>query len=377
MSLSARKWQPSNPVGAAPDATPSPLQRTFLESYSRDQAFERFSIWAMGTDNVLLLPTGDAQAGRPKNAAGNHSAPGALAQAAFRALERLERILSKFREDSDLTEVNLSGAQREVRVDEHLFRTLEFAKTAWEITGGRFDPTVGPLMEAWGLVDLAGRVPGEEELTRLRENCGMDKVVLDADSQTVRLTKPGVQLDLGGVGKGYAADRLVEDLQSAGVASGAVLCGRSTTVTWGLPPGESRWRFEVVHPDEPSVGLTTLDAVPGAVSSSGAYERNVRVGTKSYGHILDPASGRPSGGARSATVWTGNGLLGDVLSTVLYLDPDWLADPHRLHALARAADQEARCSALLVEADSTAWGGLKTRTVHVGDAAWEPSPASG
>jgi thiamine biosynthesis lipoprotein len=342
----------------SPDPTPSPQQQAFLESYSRDGAFERFAAPGMGTENVLLLP----QAAGP--------ALGKLAQDSFREFERLERILSKFRADSDLTELNETGAEGPVRVDEDLFRTLEFAKSAWELTDGLFDPTVGELMAAWGLVDMAGRVPDEAELTALRKRRGMDKVLLDSETQSVRLAAPGVRLDLGGIGKGYAADRLVDSLKKAGVEAGAVLCGRSTTVTWGLAPGESRWRFEVVHPDEPSTALTTLEAVPGAMSSSGAYERQVQVGTQSYGHILDPVSGRPCARLRSATVWTGNGLLGDVLSTVLYLAPDWLADEDRVRALAHAAGQETRYSALLIEAAPNAWGGLATREIHVGEAAW-------
>ena len=340
------------------DRAPSPQQQAFLESYSRDGAFERFAAPGMGTENVLLLPQATG------------AALGKLAQDAFREFERLERVLSKFRVDSGLTEVNEMGAEGPVRVDEDLFRTLAFAKSAWQITGGLFDPTVGELMAAWGLVDMDGRGPNEQELTALRKRCGMDKVILDAKARSVRLAVPTVRLDLGGIGKGYAADRLVDRLQAAGVEAGAVLCGRSSTVTWGLAPGESRWHFEVVHPDEASAALATLEAVPGAVSSSGAYERKVRVGTQTYGHIVDPLSGRPSGNVRSATVWTGSGLLGDVLSTVLYLAPDWLADEAPLRALARADGREARCSALLVEAAPTAWGGLATREVHIGEAAW-------
>jgi len=321
----------------------------------------------MGTENILLLEGSD------------RSALGGCAQSAFRLLERLERLLSKFLSDSDLSRLNEAAGRGPVRVGEELFEVLQRAQEAWELSRGAFDPTVGGLMVAWGMVDMEGRVPSPQERRRFVASGGMGLVRLDRAGGQAEITRAGVSLDLGGIAKGYAADRIVAQLKAQGVASGAVLCGRSTTVTWGGTP--SGWRFEVVHPDDPNETLMTVLAVDGAVSSSGAYERYFRRGVRQYGHVLDPASGEPARRLKAATVWTSSGILGDVLSTALFVGGAELLEPlvgeqeansesaGLRELVARWSAGEAgspRFAALLTEAEAGSWGGLRTRQVVLG-----------
>jgi thiamine biosynthesis lipoprotein len=315
----------------------------------------------MGTWNVLLLGGAEPRCLRQ------------AAQEAFDALGRLEQSLSKFLPTSEVSLVNALAAGRPVPVGRDLFHLLSRAKEAWEITGGAFDPTVGALMAAWGLVDLEGRVPPKVEIEALLKTRGMHHVILDAPSSTVSFDGPGVSLDLGGMGKGHALDVLAGVLQARGIPVGAMISGRSSTFTWGTAAGEDRWRFEVVDPRDPGETLRVLRMEPGAVSTSGAYERFFRRRGKTYGHVLDPRTGLPAKGVLGVTVWTRAALLGDVLSTVLFvLGREGCRPGGPAERLVQAwSPAEARASILLAEEDPSAWGGLRTEEFHLGRSAFE------
>ncbi len=350
-----------NPGDELPPAAP------FYESYSRPgSGFQRFHLRAMGTDNFLLLRAEDGSELRR------------IAQEAFGIFEDCEERLSKFLPESDVSLANQLAASRPVFVGEDFLDLLARAREAWEITGGAFDPTVGPLLSAWGLVDMNGRVPPEAEIRRLLEHRGMDLVETD-DSGAVRYLRTGVSVDLGGIGKGYAVDAVVRHLREQGVGAGAVISGRSTVVTWGTPPAAGHWRVQVVDPDAPHRGLCTLLVQPGAVSSSGAYERRFRLGGEEYGHVLDPRSGQPVDLLRSATVWTRTALLGDVLSTTLFvLGPEALGRNGCAERLAQAwtpPGEEPRASFLWVESSPSGPAGRDVKTHHIGEPAFSIASA--
>jgi thiamine biosynthesis lipoprotein len=342
-----------------PRESPPPL----IETYGRPgSCFERFRRRALGTENVLLLERREGLD------------PAGAAREAFELIERLELRLSKFLPESELSLVNALAAGRPVGVGEELQELLRLSREAWELTGGAFDPTVGGLLRAWGFVDGAGRVPADAEIEALLTLRGMDHVELDPAAGTVRFDRPGVELDLGAIGKGYVADRAADLLQARGIAAGAVLSGRSSIVAWGLPPGEEGWRVELAHPEDPGGSLATLVAEPGAISSSGAYERRIRAGAREYGHVLDPRSGRPVERLKGATIWSPSALLGDVLSTALFvLGREALEPGGAVEKLARAwsgPGEEPRVSALIAESDPGAWGGVRSESFFLGRPGW-------
>jgi thiamine biosynthesis lipoprotein len=314
----------------------------------------------MGTLNVLLLGGAEEKL---------------LSRGAQEALEifsRLEQSLSKFLPGSDVSLVNELAASRPVRVGQDLLRLLKLAREAWELTGGAFDPTVGTLLKAWGLVTMEGRIPSDAEIERLLELRGMSHVIVDDENGTVELARGGVSIDLGAIGKGYAVDAMAKHLRCRGIPVGAISSGRSSVLTWGTPPGEERWSFEVARPDDPSEALRALEAEPGSLSSSGAYERRFIRAGKEYGHVIDPRTGHPSARVRGVTVWSETALLGDVLSTALFvLGPRAAAPGSVLEKLAQAwrwmgPGGEARVSALFVEDEPGSWGGLKAQAHFVG-----------
>lgn len=329
-----------------------------LETYSESGHFARHEVRALGTENVLLL------AGQPRNELD------AAAQEAFETVDRLEQALSKFVPHSDVGLLNALGASQPVQVGQDLLRILELSRQAWEATAGAYDPTVGELLHAWGLVDLQGRIPGDAELAGLRSRTGFGQVGFDVARGVAWLERPGVSIDLGAIGKGYIVDVVVERLKERGVSAGLFVSGRSSLVAWGLPPDGKPWCFEVVHPTAPQETLCELEAEAGAISSSGAYARRFVRGWKEYGHVLDPRTGRPAAGLKAATVWTSSAVLGDVLSTSLFVLGRVALDPggcvERLAGSWAPPGEEPRVSVLWVEEDSSQWGGLRIGTFHLG-----------
>ncbi|HEX9186187.1 MAG TPA: FAD:protein FMN transferase, partial [Vicinamibacteria bacterium] len=146
----------------------------------------------------------------------------AVVAAALDEIGRLDRLLSHYRRDSPLSRLNREAASGPVPVEPELLELLSECLRWSRESDGAFDVTVGPLMKAWGFFRDEGRVPSDPELTRALEDVGFRHVVLDREAGTVRFDRPGMELDLGGIGKGYAVDRVVGLLRRRGVASALV-----------------------------------------------------------------------------------------------------------------------------------------------------------
>ena len=329
----------------------------------RLEGFERFEHKALGTWNALLLaPLGPGREDETLRAA----------VSALRLLDRLEDELSRFRSESEVCLLNALGSIQEVPVSRALFEVLTLAKAAWEETGGAFDPTVGRLMDAWGFPGGPGRVPPEEEIDALLEARGMGHVLLEEEGKHAWFDRAGVSIDLGAVGKGYCADRVVALLRERGIPAGAFVSGTSTVVMWGEPPGGGPWTVAVTHPERTEEAAAVLEVEPGSVSTSGAYQDRFILEGVEYGHILDPRTGRPARTAvRSVTVWAPQAVQGDMLSTALFVLGG--EEGERLFA-GPLASRGARASAFLLEeragsagGDPAATGRLEERELHVGE----------
>jgi thiamine biosynthesis lipoprotein ApbE len=334
------------------------FQRSRLDSFGSDlSGWIRWNYDALGTTNLLLLRSDDRDRGL------------AAAEHARELTALLERRFSKFDPESELSLVNQLAGDRPVRVGTELFELLQCSRLAWEASGGAFDPTVGSLLSAWGFVDLVPRVVSPEEVEASLARVGMDVVELDPIERTVRFLRPGLSLDLGGVGKGSIADRIAARLRADGIEAGAVSLGRSTIVVWGSAPDGGNWRISVEHPNGEAAGPPLLlDVDPGAVSSSGVSERRLRVAGDDIGHIFDPRSGKPARSVASATIWTPTACVGDVLSTSLFvLGPASTPSGEALERICRTlAPGDPRASLLWFEDDPTRWGGVRERVSHLG-----------
>jgi len=204
-------------------------------------------------------------------------------------------------------------------VDPELFDVITRAMTYGSESGGAFDVTVGPLMKVWGFFDGDARVPTPSELARVRTRVGQRHVTLDPQRHTVRFDHHGVELDLGGIAKGYAVDRIVDLLTARGIRSALVDAGGSTMFALGAPPGSSAWDVRVEDPRERGKVAFTVPLRDRALSVSGSSERFFEAHGVRYSHIMDPRTGRPAQGVLSVVVLAASGTAGDAIGTTLFV----------------------------------------------------------
>jgi thiamine biosynthesis lipoprotein len=250
----------------------------------------------------------------------------AAAEEALDEIQRLDRKLSAYQPDSEISHINARAAHESVRVSPELFRLLEQARDLSQKTAGAFDITVGPLLKLWGFMGAQGSIPDEKELETARALVGIDKVLLNTEGQSVRFTRPGVLVDLGSIGKGYAIDRAVEILQEAGVESALLHGGTSTSYAIGSPSVEGTsehnatgsWRIAVEYPNSESAELlTVVELRDAALSVSAIWGKSFTEGGTTYGHVIDPRSGQPTQAALLGAVSIEFATESDALSTAL------------------------------------------------------------
>lgn len=225
------------------------------------------------------------------------------ADAAFAEVRRLERMLSNYRPTSEWSRVNREAADHPVRVSRELFELLSACLDYSRASEGAFDITVGPLMKVWGFYRGTGRLPAREEVAAAVAKVGYRKIMLDAENQTVQFTEPGVELDPGGIGKGYAVDRAVAILKDNGIQAALVSASGSSIYGLGAPPGEPQgWEVRIRHPKDETQTVETLRLKDQSLSTSGSYEKFFVAEGKTYSHIMDPRTGYPAVGMLSVSV---------------------------------------------------------------------------
>ena len=246
----------------------------------------------------------------------------AAVRAARDSVRLVDSLMSVYRPESDVSRVNGAAGGAAQHVSPETMEVLLLARRWWRASDGAFDPTVGPLVRAWGFHGTKGRIPPRRELDSLRGLVGYGDVELDTIAGTARLPRRGMQLDLGGIAKGYALDLARSALRDSVVAGGSIDLGGNVLV-FGRPPAGGRWPIAVVHPrrEERTIGVFALDS--GAVATSGDYERYYVIRGRRYAHLIDPRTGRPARGVLAVTVAGPRGTLSDGLSATLFiLGPD-------------------------------------------------------
>ena len=236
-----------------------------------------------------------------------------------------EAVLSRTAEGSELYALNASNGETvEYGADDALPALIETALTISDATDGAFDPTLAPVLDAWGFTKDSRRVPSADELKELLSHTGCGKVRFEktADGYAVTLLD-GAQLDLGGIAKGYAADVLRAQLEDEGVTSATLDLGGDVFVMGSKPDG-SGWRIAVKDPADTESYLGVVSAADKFIVTSGVYERYFEENGVRYHHILDPKTGSPAeSGLVSVTVQCENGAWADALSTACFvLGPD-------------------------------------------------------
>lgn len=255
-------------------------------------------------------------------------------QAAAAAMERigeLDRLLSAYREDSDIGRINRAPHGTPVTVSEETYRLIARALEFSAMTDGLFDVTLKPVSDLWGIGTEHARVPEDAEIADALLKIGWEAVRLSENPFTVTLEKEGMALDLGGIAKGYAADEAARVLREQGAENACLDLGGNVVVMGEMPLGltdsiasRRRSRPFTIGIQEPDaargVAAEQFEMDDGCVVTSGDYERYFEQDGMRYHHIFDPRTGRPAdGGVRSATVIGKDAAAADALSTVFFI----------------------------------------------------------
>jgi thiamine biosynthesis lipoprotein len=260
-------------------------------------------------------------------------AQGAI-DAAFQEMRRVESVLTRFRPDSEIGRANLSAFAAPQNVSAETSQVLQTALHWADLTAGAFDPCLGQAVALW---DFHNRTqPPEADDVRRFALRGLYQALELGRSRgkdVVLFHEEDMQIDLGGIGKGYGVDRAVEALRSWGVGSALVNVGGDLYAIGASEDGDP-WKVGVRSPDDPNALVATLDMTDRAVATSGDYHQFFEHGGRRYHHLLDPATGEPSQGAlRSVTVAAESCIDADAGATTAFVT----ADPAAADLLARAA----------------------------------------
>jgi len=227
----------------------------------------------------------------------------AAVDAALDEARRLDDLLSNYKADSEWSQVNRHAAEGPMRVSPELFELLSACVEYSRESEGAFDITVGPLMKVWGFYKGTGHLPHRAEVMAALTRVGYRHIHLDAKAQTVWFDKSGVEIDPGGIGKGYAVDRMVDVLKQKGFRNALVAGSGSSIYGMGAPPSQPKgWAVDIKDPWDQSKTATEIFLKDMSMSTSGSYEKFFRAEGKIYAHIMDPRTGYPARGSVAVSV---------------------------------------------------------------------------
>lgn len=353
---------------------------------------------AMGTELTVVVEAAERRAAL------------AASERAVRAIEAVEARLSTWRDDSELARLNRAPVGEPVPLSPELTSELIAAADCRRRTGGAFDPGVGALVDAWGLRS-GGREPADDELESAVAASGLRHLDLllpaaRGRSATAVRRHPGLRIEEGGFGKGAglaAAAAALAPLVADGAAASLAAAEDEATTTSGAAtiraatvdlggqlvflgtPTEGSWTVAVADPERRDRALLVVAVDGGSLATSGNSERGIEVAGRHYGHLLDPAGGRPVPDFGSLTVWAADPLLADCLSTGLYvLGPDralaWAAGEAGVEVLTVEPRQDGlprvRTTAGLAERVEPLVAGLEVETVASAGAAGGSAPSA-
>jgi thiamine biosynthesis lipoprotein len=239
---------------------------------------------------------------------------------------RLDEMLSNYKPDSEWSRMNRQAADRPFPASAELFQLLSACVDYSRASEGTFDISVGPLMRLWGFYKGTGHLPHRAEVRGALRLIGYRNIVLDGARHWVRFARTGVELDPGGIGKGYAVDRITQILKDEGVAHALISGGGSSIYAIGAPPDERGWRVDIKNPRDPSKSVASVFLKDESMSTSGSYEKFFRAEGRLYSHIMDPRTGFPSQGMLSTSVITPKTIDSEAWAKPYYiLGPHWTA----------------------------------------------------
>ena len=305
--------------------------------HSRDLTLLRASRRAMATTFEIAFPDGTPHAYE-------------AGCAALDLIEEIEEQLTVYRDSGEVARLNAGAADGPVAVERDLFQLLERCGGFTLDTAGAFDVAVGALVDTWAGAKRDGRIPTAQELNEATARSGFRHVMLS--SGVVQFRRPGLKLNFGAIGKGYALDRAAELLRRDwGIDSALLQGGGSSMYGLGTPPTDLRgWPIAIRHPERDRPILGTVFLKNQGFGTSAATFQFFELNGKKYGHVLDPRTGRPAEGAESASCLADSAEEADAISTAFFVaGTEWAAEFCR---------SRSHVGAVMLEGGSAAWLGF-------------------
>jgi thiamine biosynthesis lipoprotein len=254
----------------------------------------------------------------------------AAADAALDEVRRLDDLLSNYKPASEWSQVNQNAAARPFRISGELFQLLSACWQYSRESEGAFDITVGPLMKVWGFYKGSGHLPHKPEVQAALTKVGYRHMHLDAAAQTIWFDRTGVEIDPGGIGKGYAVDRMVAVLKKMGIRSAFVAGSGSSIYGIGAPPEDPKgWAVKIKDPWDASKSIAEVWLKDMSMSTSGSYEKFFRAEGRIYAHIMDPRTGYPAQGSVSVSVVTPRTIDSEAWAKPYFVNGRQWAQKHR------------------------------------------------
>lgn len=235
--------------------------------------------------------------------------------AAFDLITRIENQLTTYKEGSDTFRINEGAGLYPVQVHKDTFELIERCQRLSQLTQGAFDISYGSVDKSlWNFDTTMTRLPDAATAKRMVRLINYRNIELDRSGQSVFLKEKGMRIGFGGIGKGYAAEKTRQWLIQQGIKAGIVNASGDLT-TWGLQPNGEEWTIGIADPDQSNSIFSYLKVSNMAVATSGNYEKFIVVNGRKYSHTIDPRTGLPITGIKSATIITPNAELADALTT--------------------------------------------------------------
>lgn len=236
-------------------------------------------------------------------------------EAGVEEIQRIERLLTTFSDNSETNLVNQNAGIAPVRVSRETFDLVERSLRISAITQGAFDITYGSIdKRLWNFDKTMTALPDKETALKMVRLINYHNVLLDRAQCTIYLKEQGMRIGFGGIGKGYAAERAKQVMKDMGVTSGVVNAS-GDLCAWGYQPNGEPWTIGIVSPDAVRQVFSYLSVTDMAVATSGNYEKYVMIDGKRYSHTIDPRTGLPVAGIKSVTIITTNAEIADAMAT--------------------------------------------------------------
>ncbi|MDB5158659.1 MAG: thiamine biosynthesis protein ApbE [Mucilaginibacter sp.] len=230
-------------------------------------------------------------------------------------IQRIERLLTTFSDDSETNRVNINAGIKPVTVSRETFDLVKRSVMISKVTQGAFDITYGSIdKRLWNFDKHMTELPDAETAQKMVRLINFRNIILDEEQCSIFLSEQGMRIGFGGIGKGYAAERAKQIMKQQGVTSGVVNASGDLTA-WGLQPNGKKWTIGIANPDASHQVFSYLNISELAVATSGNYEKFIMIGGKKYSHTINPRTGLPVTGIKSVTIITTNAEVADAMAT--------------------------------------------------------------